>query len=161
MNVHTDIQDEAAIRALVERCAQGFRDMDIDTVMDCHTEDVVCFDCHSQFEARGAAAMRGFLEACFPYMQGPILHEIHALTVSTGGDAGFAHYHLRSSCRDLQDGEHGGWLRVTLGLRRTGGGWLASHAHISAPFNPMTGKTMFGLPREANPFAEGAECPAS
>lgn len=156
MNVHTDIGDDAAIRDLIERCAQGFREMNADAIMECHTDDVVCFDCHSQFEARGAAAMRGFLEACFPYMQGPILHEIHELSIAASGDLGLAHHHLRSSCRDQEDGEHGGWLRVTLGLRRTGGGWKASHVHISAPFNPMTEKTMFGLPRDANPFAEGA-----
>ena len=156
MNVHANVTDHAAIRALIERCAQGFREMDIDAIMSCHTQDVVCFDCHSQFETRGAEAMRAFLEACFPYMKGPIVHEAHELAIATGEDVGFAHYHLRSSCRDQEDGEHGGWLRVTAGLRREGGEWRASHAHISAPFNPMTEKTMFGLPREANPFAEGA-----
>ena len=156
MNVHTDITDESAIRALVDRCADGFRDMDIDAIMDCHTGDVVCFDCHSQFETKGAAAMRAFLEACFPFMQGPVVHENHELSIAASGDVGFAHYHLRSSCRDREGGEHGGWLRVTAGLRRTEDGWKACHAHISAPFNPMTERTMFGLPREANPFAEGA-----
>lgn len=161
MNVHADMTDEAAIRGLIDRCAQGFRDMDIDAIMACHTDDVVCFDCHSRFEARGAAAVRGFMQACMPHMQGPIVHEVNDLTVAAGGDVGFAHYHLDSRCRDTQGGEHGGWLRVTLGLRRTGGEWLASHAHISAPFNPMTGASMFGLPRDADPFAEAGSCPAS
>ena len=160
MNVHTEtLAADAAIRALIERCAQGFRDMDVDAIMACHTDDVVCFDCHSRFEARGAAAVRGFMEACMPYMKGPIVHRIHDLSVAADGDVAFAHYHLESSCRDLQDGEHGGWLRVTVGLRRTGDEWKASHAHISAPFDPMTEKTMFGQPRDASPW--GAECPAS
>lgn len=155
MNVHTDLNDDAAIRSLIRRCADGLRAMDIDAIVDCHTDDVVCFDCHSQFESRGAAAMRAFLEACLPHMQGPIEHEIHDLSVAASGDLGVAYYHVRSSCRDHEGGEHGGWLRITIALRRTGDGWRSCHAHISAPFNPMTEKTMFGLPREANPFIEG------
>lgn len=161
-----DVQtDHTAIRALIERCAQGFRDSDIDAIMACHTEDVACFDAHSQYDARGAAAMRAFLAACFPHMQGPTTFEVHDLTVDAGGDsgggAGFAHYLVHSSCHDTEGGEHAGWMRVTLGLRRTGEGWKACHCHVSAPFNPMTNQTMFGLARDANPFAEGAECPAS
>ena len=156
MNVHTGMTDQAAIRGLVERCAQGFREMDLDAIMSCHTDDVVCFDAHSQYEARGASAMRAFLAACFPHMRGPMLHEVNDLAVEIGGDIGFGHYMLRSSCRDTEGGEHGGWLRISLGFRRTGEGWKAAHAHISAPFDPMSEKTMFGLPRDANPFAGGA-----
>ncbi len=166
MNVYADITDPdpdiAAIGGLIERCAQGFRDMNLDAIMACHTDDVVCFDCHSQFEARGAEAVRTFLAACLPHMVGPVVHRIHELAVAADGDVGFAHYHLESSCRDRAGAEHGGWLRITLGVRREGGDWKASHAHISAPFNPMTGKTMFGLPREANPFSDGSDtCCAS
>lgn len=159
MNVHPSratgasaAVDEAAIRAVIERVADGFRTLDLDAIMACHTEDVVCFDCHSRFEARGAQAVRAFLEACFPHMQPPMVYEVHDLTIATGGDIAFAHYALRSSSRDAQGGEHGGWLRVTAGFRRTDAGWLGCHAHISAPFDPMSGRTMFGLPRDANPF---------
>ena len=165
MNVQTaDATAAAEIRALVERCTRAFTDKDVDAVMACHTEDVVCFDCHSQFEARGAAAMRAFLEACMPHMHGPIVHEIDELSIVADRDVAFSHHHLRTSCRDAQGGEHGGWLRVSLGLRREGGRWLAAHAHISAPFNPMTNATMFGLARDASPWAnpgENAACSAS
>lgn len=168
MNVHTESGAAAAnttaeIRAVIERCARAFREKDVDAIMACHTDDVICFDCHSQFEARGAAAMRAFLEACMPHMQGPIVNEIHELSIAAGHDVGFAHYHMRTSCRGNDGAEHGGWLRVSLGLSRSGGRWLASHAHISAPFNPMTGQTMFGLARDASPWsdAEGTGCPGS
>lgn len=144
----------AEIRALVERCARAFTEKDVDTVMACHTDDVVCFDCHSQFEARGAAAMRAFLEACMPHMHEPIVNEIQELSIAADHDLAFALYHLRTSCRGSDGAEHGGWLRATLGLRRADGRWLASHAHISSPFNPTTNQTMFGLTRDASPWAD-------
>ncbi len=160
--MHTgDTKAAAEIRAVVERCTQAFRDKDVDAIVACHTEDVVCFDCHSQFEARGAAEMRAFLEACMPHMQGPMTCEIEEVAIVADRDAAFSHHHLRSSCRDAQGVEHGGWLRVTLGLRRVDGRWLASHAHVSAPFNPMTNQTMFGLGRDATPDWEGGACSAS
>lgn len=152
--------DDAAIRALVERCAQGFRDLDVDAIMACHAEDVVCFDLHSRFEARGAPAMRAFLSACMPHMRAPVVHEVHALSVAAGGDLALAHFHVRSACRDKSGAEHAGWMRATLGLRRTAGGWRISHAHVSAPFDPLTNRTMFGLPREAAPWTEASQCPA-
>jgi uncharacterized protein (TIGR02246 family) len=167
MNLHTadtttrDTAATAEIRALIQRCTQAFTDKDVDAVMACHTEDVVCFDCHSQFEARGAAQMRAFLEACMPHMHGPIVHDLEELSIAADRDVAFSHHHLRTSCRDAQGGEHGGWLRVTLGLRRVDGRWLASHAHISAPFDPMTSRTMFGLARDASPDWEGQGCSAS
>lgn len=164
MDVRTMVEPQSAIRALIERCAQGFRDKDIDAIMACHTRDVVCFDCHSQFEARGAEAMRAFIEACMPHMQGPVTSEVHDLSIAADGAVGIAHYHMRTGCRGADGAEHGGWLRVTLGLRREGGEWLASHAHISAPFNPMTGQTMFGMPRDASAWdnqGEGVGCAAS
>lgn len=148
--------DEAAIRALIERCAQGFRDTDIHAIMACHAADVVCFDAHSQYESRGADAMRAFLGACFPHMRGPTTFEVHDLTVETGGDTAFAHYLVHSSCRDTEGSEHAGWMRVSLGLRRAGGAWKACHCHVSAPFDPMTEKTMFGMARDANPFEDCA-----
>ena len=162
MNVQTvDRTATAEIRALVERCAQAFTDKDVDAVMACHAEDVVCFDCHSQFQARGAAQMRAFLEACMPHMHGPIVHSIDELSIVADRDVAFSHHHLRTSCRDCEGTEHGGWLRVTLGLRRVDGRWLASHAHISTPFDPMTNRTMFGLERDAMPDWEGNACSAS
>jgi uncharacterized protein (TIGR02246 family) len=170
MNVHAESGAAAAsaaatavaeIRALIERCAKAFRDKDVDAVMACHTDDVVCFDCHSQFEARGAAEMRGFLEACMPHMQGPIVNEIHELAIVADRDVAFSHHHMRTSCRGSDGAEHGGWLRVSLGLRRVDGRWLASHAHISAPFDPMTNRTMFGLARDATPDWEGQACSGS
>jgi uncharacterized protein (TIGR02246 family) len=162
MNVHTgDAAATAEIRALVERCTRAFTDKDVDAVIACHTEDVVCFDCHSQFEARGAAAMRAFLEACMPHMHGPIVHEIDEIAIVADRDAAFSHHHLRTNCRDAAGVEHGGWLRITLGLRRVGGQWLAAHAHVSAPFDPMTNRTMFGLARDAMPDWEGQGCSAS
>jgi uncharacterized protein (TIGR02246 family) len=161
MNVQTaEVTAAAEIRALVQRCTRAFTEKDVDAVMACHTEDVVCFDCHSQFEARGAAAMRAFLDACMPHMHAPIVHEIQELSIVADRDVAFSHHHLRTSCRDAEGVEHGGWLRVTLGLRRVDGRWLASHAHISAPFNPMTNATMFGLARDAAPW-EDAACSAS
>lgn len=159
MTVQTPIAtDEAEIRALVARCAQAFIDLDTDAVMACHTDDVTSFDCHSKFEAKGAAEMRAFLDACMPYMQGPIVHEIHDLAIAVGGDVAFSHHHARTSCRGTDGEEHAGWLRVSLGFRKVGGRWLASHAHVSAPFNPMTSATMFGLPRDADIYAEGMPC---
>ena len=63
-----------------------------------------------------------------------------------GGEIAFAHYLARCGATGLDGSEHLGWLRATTRFRRQPDGrWLIVHDHCSAPFDPRSGQTMFGL----------------
>jgi uncharacterized protein (TIGR02246 family) len=148
--------DEAAIRACVETWLEGCRRRDAERIMSVCAPDLVTFECHSVFRLDGAPAYRRFLEACFPYMQGDMEAEIEDVDVAVDGDLGVCRYVGRFKAHDLEGQVHVSWLRGTTVFRRTGESWLAAHAHLSAPFDPMTEKVM--LNRES---AFGSDTPAA
>ena len=91
---------------------------------------------------RGADAHRKHLEACFPYMQGPITFDLHEVSIVSQGDLAFCHFTAHCGCTGHDGKEHWSWLRMTACLRRIGDQWLIVHDHCSAPFDPMSGKVM-------------------
>ncbi len=143
---------ETEVRARIEDWAKANRAKDNDRIMACYARDARSFDCHSALQFESAVALRKHLEACFPHMQGPLTFEIHDLEVVAGGEIAFAHYLARCGATGLDGSEHLGWLRATTCFRRQPDGrWLIVHDHCSAPFDPRSGQTMFGLKPEQAP----------
>jgi len=142
MEKPTTREDEAAIHAVIEAGAKALRALDADGVMAGCAPDLRTFECHSAFELRGSDAYRAFLEACFPFMRAPMSFEIEDLEIAAACGVGFCHYVARCVATAPDGAEHASVLRVTSGFRKEGGKWLTTHVHISAPFNPMTEKTM-------------------
>jgi ketosteroid isomerase-like protein len=52
-------------------------------------------------------------------------------------------YHVSGTLKT--GGEIDMWVRATLGLERTDGGWQIVHDHESVPFDPATGQAEIGL----------------
>jgi uncharacterized protein (TIGR02246 family) len=147
---------EMEIRARIDDWAAANRAKDVERIMASYAPDVRSFDCHSALQFEGALALRQHLEACFPHMQGPLTFEIHDLEIMTGCELAFAHYLARCGATGLDGTEHGGWLRATACFRRQPDGrWLIVHDHCSAPFDPKSGQTMFGLEPEPQRAAAG------
>lgn len=145
---------EARVRALIDDWANATRAKDVARIIACYAPDTRSFDCHSNFQLEGAAALRRHLEACMPCMQGTMTFEIHDLEIAIHGDVAFAHYLARYGATGLSGQEHTGWLRVTVCLRELQNRWLIVHDHCSAPFNPESGKAMLDL--EPTRAARGA-----
>jgi uncharacterized protein (TIGR02246 family) len=146
----TEAQAEAEVRARLDDWAEATRAKDVARIMASYAPDTRSFDCHSQLQFEGAAALRRHLDACMPCMRGPMAFEIHDLDIAAQGELAFAHYLARFGATGLSGQEHTGWLRVTVCLRKIEDRWLIVHDHCSAPFDPESGKAMLDHgPRDA------------
>lgn len=119
--------DEAAIRAVLERWAAAVRAGDMEAILADHSDDIVMYDVPLPLESRGLAAYRQTWELFFNY--------------SGGGDRAF---NIISA--EVEAGDRVAWcncilgiedtrLRLTVGLRRVGGRWVVAHEHHSYPQN--------------------------
>jgi uncharacterized protein (TIGR02246 family) len=148
--------DQAQLRARLDEWAKATRAKDIDAIMSYHAPDVRSFDCHSQLQLKGTEAYRKHLEACLPCIQGPMIFEIHDLDITAQDDLAFGHYLARCGGTGADGREHIVWLRATVCLRRMSGKWMILHDHLSAPFDPESGKAMLDLEAEPAERASAA-----
>jgi uncharacterized protein (TIGR02246 family) len=125
--------DEAEIRALIERWAKAVHAGDMDGVLADHTEDIVMFDVPPPNEVRGKAAYRETWPPFFKWQIQGAAFEIVSLQVTAGNDVAFAHALLRcGTVAELQK-DPKNRLRLTIGLRKINGGWAVAHEHHSFP----------------------------
>ncbi len=135
--------DEAQIRALLARMEAGYRAKDARQVMaDFAPDAVMCSLAPPLVVRQGGKSdigggrlvdmttaagvqewLDGFGGARFEY-------ETRDLEVAVGGDVAFAHGLARMGAA----GQFSMWLRVTFGLRKTGGAWRITYEHESVPF---------------------------
>ncbi|PJE96486.1 DUF4440 domain-containing protein [Streptomyces carminius] len=126
--------DEAQIRALVERWAAAVHRGDLAAVLADHADDIVMFDVPPPYRGvRGIDAYRESWPPFFAWQAQGALFEIDSLDVTAGDDVAFAHALLR--CGTPQDlaGRPENRLRLTLGLRKEGDRWTVAHEHHSFP----------------------------
>ncbi|MEU9590717.1 nuclear transport factor 2 family protein [Streptomyces sp. NPDC048193] len=132
------------IRALLEERVEACRSKDIDRLMSLYSDDIVYYDVVPPLRFTGREEVRSNFLRWFAGYAGPIGLETHASAVAGGeGDFAFAHMlHLDSGTRP--DGaETSVWVRASVGLRRSEGGWLITHEHISVPVDPETLQAWF------------------
>jgi uncharacterized protein (TIGR02246 family) len=128
------MSDEQQIRALIEVWAIAAHDGDLDTVLAAHAPDIVMFDVSPPNQGvRGIDAYRDTWPPFFQWQASGAVFEVESLDVIAGVDVAFAYALLRcGTAADLaRDPEQR--LRLTLGLRKTGGRWIVVHEHHSFP----------------------------
>jgi uncharacterized protein (TIGR02246 family) len=124
--------DKQQIRALIERWAAAVHDGDMETTLAAHAEDIVMFDVpEPQDGVRGLAAYGETWPGFFDWQAGGATFEIVELHVEAGGDVAFAWALLRCGTPDEHAADPTRRLRLTLGLRRAGSGWVVAHEHHS------------------------------
>jgi PhnB protein len=136
---------EQQIKALVESWRTAAKAADVPRTMSHYTPDIVAFDAVQQLQFLGAAAYGKHWAMCMEMCPGPMIFDVDALAVETGGDVGFAHFLMRCGKQDEHGEEKASWMRVTQGYRRTNGNWAIAHEHFSAPFDMESGKALFDL----------------
>ena len=141
----TRTDEEARIRGLIEDWATAARVSDIDGIMAAYAPDIVSFDAIAQLQFKGADAYRKHWEACIAMCPGPMIFEIHDLSIATAGDVAFGHYLLRCGATGEDGQEKTGWMRVTVCYRKRSGRWMVVHEHFSAPFDIESGKALLDL----------------
>ena len=132
------MNDEQQISALIEAWATAAHDGDLATVLADHAVDIVMFDVPPPYQGvRGIDAYRDTWPPFFQWQASGAVFEIESLAVTAGAEVAFAYALLRcGTASDLaRDPEQR--LRLTVGLRKTGGRWIVTHEHHS--FSDTTG----------------------
>jgi len=126
--------DEAQIRALIERWAAAVHDGDLPTVLDAHADDIVMFDVPPPHDGvRGIEAYRQTWPPFFDWQRQGASFEITELSVTAGSDVAYAHALLRCGTFEEFAAEPDRRLRLTIGLRKEGEQWIVTHEHHSFP----------------------------
>jgi uncharacterized protein (TIGR02246 family) len=124
--------DEAQIRDLVERWAEAVHAGDMTGVLARHAEDIVMFDVPPPEEGvRGIDAYRETWPPFFEWQRSGAIFEIVTLEITAGADVAYAHALLRCGRPVELEVEPDRRLRLTIGLRKSDGGWVVAHEHHS------------------------------
>lgn len=144
-NEETRKVDEAAIRALLDRFAEAFRDRDVTGVMAPFAREIISFDIVPPLQTIGAEAFVTHWEQFFESHQGPIHVEFPHVSIAVADDVAFS-YCVHHITGQLKSGEQTDWwLRWTACYRKREGKWLIVHEHVSVPTDLSTGKALVDL----------------
>jgi uncharacterized protein (TIGR02246 family) len=128
------MSDEQQIRALIEAWAIAAHDGDLATVLADHAPDIVMFDVPPPNQGvRGIDAYRDTWPPFFEWQASGAVFEIESLVVTAGTEVAFAYALLRCGTATGLAHDPEQRLRLTLGLRKTGGRWIVTHEHHSFP----------------------------
>lgn len=124
--------DEEEIRGLIERWVTAVHAGDIDAVLADHASDIVMFDVPPPYEGiRGIHAYRDSWPGFFEWQASGAVFELESLHVTAGRTVAFAYGLLRCGSTADFERDPDQRLRLTIGLRKTGGRWTVTHEHHS------------------------------
>lgn len=136
---------EAEIRALMDKYLHAIHARDVDRIVACYAPDILAFDAISQLQFKGVEAYRTHWEACLAMCPGPMIFEMHDLSVAASDDVAFSHWLTRCGGTSENGEEKTSWMRATGCYRKRNGKWALAHEHYSAPFDVATGKALLEL----------------
>lgn len=139
----TRIGPEAEIRGILDQWRQAVCDKDVPRIVSRYAHDIVAYDAILQLQFRGVEAYRAHWEKCMTMCTGPTVFELHELQVFAGDDVAFAHALNRCGGTGPDGKEMTGWMRMTVGYRRSAGSWQVVHEHFSAPFDMESSQVLW------------------
>jgi uncharacterized protein (TIGR02246 family) len=124
--------DEQQIRGLIEQWASAVQDGDLPAVLADHAPDIVMFDVPApERGVRGIDAYRESWPGFFAWLASGAVFEIESLDVTAGADVAFAFGLLKCGRPAELEAQPDHRLRLTIGLRKAGDGWVVTHEHHS------------------------------
>ena len=139
MSAHTEIQ------ALINTYREAVMTKNVDKVMALYADDIVSFDAIKALQFKGKAAYRAHWEACMEMCSGPHVFEFHEIAIETADNLAFAHWVTHCGGTNDKGETQSCWMRATACYRPVNGTWKIVHEHWSAPFDPMSGSTLFDV----------------
>ena len=119
------MDDETAIRTLIEDWASAVRDKDMERILAHHGDDMLMYDVPEPLFSRGMAEYRATWDLFFrDSTGGPRSFDVRDIAVTAGDRVAFA-----TAIIDIFDTS----LRLTVGLRKHADQWLIVHEHHSYP----------------------------
>jgi uncharacterized protein (TIGR02246 family) len=136
---------EAQVRKAVDSWIEAVQAQDVDRIVSHYAPDIVAFDAVAQLQFKGKDAYREHWKRCLALCPGPMVFEVHDVSIAAGDEVAFCHCLNRCGAAAENGEEKTSWMRGTIGYRRTDGKWLVVHEHWSAPFDIESGKALFDL----------------
>ncbi|MEX0653005.1 MAG: nuclear transport factor 2 family protein [Phycisphaeraceae bacterium] len=138
---------ETQVRELVDSYVDAIRASDVERITSYYAPDILAFDAIAQLQFKGVEAYKKHWQACIAMCASEgMIFELHKPSFAVSGDVAFGHWLCRCGPATEDSGEDKtGYMRGTLGFRKTGGRWLIVHEHWSAPFDMDSGKALFDL----------------
>ncbi|UQS18037.1 SgcJ/EcaC family oxidoreductase [Pseudomonas sp. HS6] len=134
---------QAQIQAVIDTYRQAVMTKDVEKVMTLYADDILSFDAIKALQFKGKEAYRAHWVACMEMCPGPHIFEFHEIAIETGDNIAFAHWVANCGGTNEKGEAQSCWMRATACYRLVGGVWKIAHEHWSAPFDPMTGSTLF------------------
>jgi uncharacterized protein (TIGR02246 family) len=139
------MENEAAIRDLIDRFTKAFRAKDVNGVMSVFAQEIVSFDILPPLQAVGAETFVKHWQEFFESYQTPIHVEFPDVSITACHDVAFS-YCLHRVSGTLKNGQRTDWwLRWTACYRKINGKWLIVHEQVSVPVDLASGKAMMDL----------------
>lgn len=134
--------DEAEIRAMVERVVKAFGAKDLDGTMAGYLPDetLFVFDAIPPRQYVGMKAWREDNKNFLDLFNGPAKAAMTDLSVTAHGGLGFGHYILHMSGTGKDGKPIDLTFRISDGYRKLNGKWLIVQEHLSFPVDVATGK---------------------
>jgi uncharacterized protein (TIGR02246 family) len=127
------MEDNAAIRNVIESWTAAVRRKDIAGILKNHASGIVMFDVPPPFRINGIEAYRKTWDQFLSWSSDPVVFDVTEMSITAGTDVAFAVATMRCSGPG-GDGEHQGLdFRLTIGLRKIDGQWTVTHEHHSVP----------------------------
>jgi uncharacterized protein (TIGR02246 family) len=130
---HTDSEDVAAVRTVVESWLAAVRRRDIAGILQNHSPDIVMFDVPPPFQSRGIEAYRKTWDLFFSWSSDPIAFDVTEMSITAGADVAFAVAAMRCAGPGANGEPESLDFRLTVGLRKIDGRWTITHEHHSVP----------------------------
>lgn len=130
---HTDSEDTAAVRTVVESWLAAVRRRDIAGILQNHSPDIVMFDVPPPFQSRGIEAYRKTWDLFFSWSSDPVAFDVTETSITAGADVAFAVAAMRCAGPGANGEPESRDFRLTVGLRKIDGRWTITHEHHSVP----------------------------
>jgi uncharacterized protein (TIGR02246 family) len=132
-NKSQDVNNEAQIRALIERWAKAVREENRAAIRMDHDSDILMFDVPLPFLSRGLDAYMATWEIFFSMVEKPITFDFQDVQITCGPEVAFATAIGRCVDIDPSGKREPLEFRLTMGLRKIAGDWRVMHEHHSLP----------------------------
>jgi uncharacterized protein (TIGR02246 family) len=127
------VDDEAQVRALIERWSKAVRDENRAGIRADHDSDILMFDVPPPFLSRGLDAYMATWEAFLSNSEKPVTLAFRDVKLTCGQDVAFATAIGKCVNIDSHGAREPLEFRLTMGLRKIDGKWRVTHEHHSLP----------------------------
>jgi uncharacterized protein (TIGR02246 family) len=127
------MQDEAAIREVIENWAAAVRRKDLDAILRHHAGNMLMFDVPPPLVSRGIDQYRKTWDLFFSWARDPVVFNISEMDITAGDDVAFVTALMRCAGTEANGEDLDLYFRLTVGLQKVDRQWVVVHEHHSIP----------------------------